>query len=768
MAIPVVSPNTPSEGYIQWESFSIQYLGQTYTIPQGNTNLRWVWWKYNSGGATTLLDAGQDLPEDLDDNDLVILGNKNGIPLRIQSTSLVDGDLLIDGSVFSKALDSEAVTAEVVKVGSLSGDLFEGELVLGSTISTGDLDADTGEIVGPRVELGPDGLKILEVVSGEDKEILKFPLSALDTSFIKSRFEMLAAEVLDDFIMRGKNNSLATESELQLAEGVLPPSALVKVSAVYDTVQLDKVTAKPPHAPRTNFNLGTFALNGSQITSMDWDSDWNCWVVCQQLSSGMRIWRFGSDGSLYNNISSGKAWIDDSNGWTKSSICFDGEGISHLGVYGGIWYIEGRTQAGLRYINRIPAAWITDTVARPPALAYDHVNNQYMILQSDGGGSGRLTVRRFWLNNDPTGVFPNAQTGTLVQFEAGSGLATRMHGLVYGSQVTNGGAARYVVSGDAYMSCWVYDTAGAVKDDEGSYECWAKPGVALGLCHTGTQFASVDSAAKVTLYENWNWNEVSSKAYVSISAYDSTAGNGSLSNPHTGQSPGQHETPVSTPMAFGQSRRAKLRLTVPETNDAGGADDPDKWKLYYSRQPTPPSTSQLKHVATLGSDTSESSITISADPIGGAPPGGIVGTAGAFNNFPQASPATIRSTALDLLGEPLIQFKGSGAARTGDLTVDEDGTVYLNGFPLKQCQGGSGNLNATVASTNWQEPMATVTFPYEFRNYPSVSIQLVTAYSGMDPYVPLVRNLTKTGFTVAVKTAVARGATPFLWTAVER
>lgn len=114
MAIPAVSHNTPSAGYISWGAFSIQYQGVSYAIAAGNTNQRFVWWKFNTGGATTVLQAGADLPV-LTGDDLVLFANKSGTALRVMATSTIDGDLLVDGSVFADALAANSVTGVKIK-----------------------------------------------------------------------------------------------------------------------------------------------------------------------------------------------------------------------------------------------------------------------------------------------------------------------------------------------------------------------------------------------------------------------------------------------------------------------------------------------------------------------------------------------------------------------------------------------------------------------------------------------------------------------------
>lgn len=63
MAYPVLTANSPSFGYIAWTAFSIRYAGATYSVSAGNTNKKFVWWRYNNG--TPVLEAGDVLPDGL-------------------------------------------------------------------------------------------------------------------------------------------------------------------------------------------------------------------------------------------------------------------------------------------------------------------------------------------------------------------------------------------------------------------------------------------------------------------------------------------------------------------------------------------------------------------------------------------------------------------------------------------------------------------------------------------------------------------------------
>ena len=152
MALPAITNNSPSAGNIAWAAFSIQYQGVSYSISAGSTPKKWVWWEYRGGGANSVIMADDVLPTTLTDDDLVLFGNKNGIGIRVQATSYVDGDLLIDGSVFAEAIAANQINtnhiatigldAAVVKFGFMSGDRIAANTITTSKLTVGTLGGD--------------------------------------------------------------------------------------------------------------------------------------------------------------------------------------------------------------------------------------------------------------------------------------------------------------------------------------------------------------------------------------------------------------------------------------------------------------------------------------------------------------------------------------------------------------------------------------------------------------------------------------------------
>jgi len=562
------------------------------------------------------------------------------------------------------------VDAEKIVVGSLTGDLFSGTVVTGSTLSTGAYDPDTKQITGARVDLGSSGLII---VDSDGNEITKFPLDPTEHTFIKqAQVDVVSLDVADNLALHGTNNEVSTEAELTLAAGPTAPSTPPTVTHVWDQLQLDITTAVPPHTPNPGYDLGTFALDPSQITSFDWvTTNGGYWAVFQQKSAGFRVWRFKTDGTILNNVGTGRPWVDDWNNRTNVFCTFH-DTLARLDFLwmqdSGDWFIGGSRPDGVNEINFIPRAWIID-VTKPPALAYDVAGNKYMLLQQSGANT---VVRRFHLVAGSGGIFGTAVVDGADFSMSGFNAGSRYNGLVYGSQVGTG--TRYALAADSLQQVTVWDTTSTgYKVGSGVYESWFKPtATSRGFCHDGTKFASVDGTGLITFYADWTWTEYPVTTYIGASAYDSDAAGAG----------GTHETPVGIPLKqFTQIRRAKLQVTMPETNDSGGNNDPDKWRIYYLRSASVPTDGTgFKLAGTIGSPSAPTSISppLSANPAGAAPPGGLQGTAGANNTFPGANPARIES------GEgptPLIQLVGDGSGKVGPLSWNASGVLLTTPMP---------------------------------------------------------------------------------------
>lgn len=241
MALPNVKANSiggaegTQPGYIYWDAFNIQYLGTSYGIPAGNTDQRWVWWRYNTGGATTLLEAGPDVPLDLKDDDIVLLGNKNGIPVRVQSTSVVDGELIVDGTILAKALSVGAVTADNADIQSLWSAMLEADYVQAGFVLTGAIQIGDVNTPNPITISGADGIVLPQPDGGE----IRLPT---DGSAAKVTADLIATSlsVKDDLTINGLGQ---VNGQIDLANGVGTPKVAPTISQEWPSFPLSGLTS---------------------------------------------------------------------------------------------------------------------------------------------------------------------------------------------------------------------------------------------------------------------------------------------------------------------------------------------------------------------------------------------------------------------------------------------------------------------------------------------------------------------------------------------
>ena len=124
MAIPALSANSPSAGYISWAGFSIQYNGVPYSVAAGNSNQKFIYWRFNAGAPTMeaanlLPDGTPGHPAALSPDDLLLFLNKDGIPINAQSASVLDGDLVVSGSILANAIGANQISAGHIVSGAI-------------------------------------------------------------------------------------------------------------------------------------------------------------------------------------------------------------------------------------------------------------------------------------------------------------------------------------------------------------------------------------------------------------------------------------------------------------------------------------------------------------------------------------------------------------------------------------------------------------------------------------------------------------------------
>ncbi len=117
----------------------MSYNGETYTIEDGYTNDMYVWWDHTQ---PTVLQTGNTLPTNLTDADCIVFLNKYGIHLTVPTATILDGDLLVPGSIQAGALAANSVTAENIAAGAVTASAIAADAIGAGAIQA---NAITGE-----------------------------------------------------------------------------------------------------------------------------------------------------------------------------------------------------------------------------------------------------------------------------------------------------------------------------------------------------------------------------------------------------------------------------------------------------------------------------------------------------------------------------------------------------------------------------------------------------------------------------------------------
>jgi len=859
MAVPVVYANKPVAGSISWDAFTIQYLGTSYAIGAGSTSKRWVWWRYNTGGATTIIEAENDVPDgqvvnqllnpsfevpdDADatlpkswirgttgtiywatgdtatlssvqalsgvqslalttgtvgghgpsimqtvtltpgvtyritfrarasvattgtlfgimtnaagtaelfrfaglngvsvttgwqvytgtstivagvtagriqilsysaaagtvmyvddvefgevsataalvDDDLVLLGNKNGVPFRVQSSSFLDGDLLIDGSVAVKALAAEVIMANDVYSKRLKAD----------QIDAGQLSAALAIIGGGGLTVG-DGITISSEKGVEVVHQAAAPgVEAIVSSIKKSGISLRAGATTDwlimlgNTVMRGKTNEIATGAELAIQAGTTPPAAGPQITSEYPAHTVHEgysgrgLVAFP--AEGANVHLQTESLYGGIITKLVKATADNP-AATPPVKTG--DYEFGWDSfsmdAVRTEITSALGGVTVL-GTEVYALCQTSEAVP--GTYYGRWYVyqwhyNGGSGTGrLSYVRRWlyePHGTLGGNSTWRPSLGNDGTN--LLVVQS--------STLNYWVVSryGPTGTYIGL--ANLYDDPAKTKHTTagrNMSGIV-GSTADVGTACWWVThESSPYVFC--VGSADAVRIPANDFSGPVSP--TYGLMWDGTRFVQRSTATvydfsrikdtdlatnPVKAVQTWRLNNTTAPAYATSETAASPA--------------------VST---VALKKRAYVRLSSmsPIPDEPGDPNDPDSLSFYLARG----AGAYMRIPPYFGTDKATTSVLLDTLPTSGLPPPAVTswGTATAGRVRPAA-------TATDTNGL-LWDFEGDGSFRLGELAGDKFGRFATEVLDLPVTGGFTGSLRLTKMG-GWISAFLTVT-----------------------------------------------------------
>lgn len=370
MAVPTIQHNTPTSGSITWGDFTIRYLNETFAIGAGSTSDRWVWWEYRGGGANSIITSGMDIPPTLTDDDIVLFGNKNGTGIRVQASTFVDGELIVDGTILSQAISTTGLDAAHIKFGTMSGERIEantltighveglgftdtetgvttidggkiaantvnadaisagyvyGGTVKAEQISTGDLSAKVtltgsitaGDPLGARVQMNNQGIRVYDATNEE-----RTVLDSNGTSTFRGDVEADNLSV-KSMKLSGLTNEVSSKAEVTIAAGVTDP--LAPPTFANEWTSIDSVYK--PWASQV-------------ILGIHWNAAKGQWIQCSRNSvsgGGSQVWEVNPDGTKGDRI-----WYSTScpTGYTYAGGVQIGSNIYTLRYNDTEWVVE--------------------------------------------------------------------------------------------------------------------------------------------------------------------------------------------------------------------------------------------------------------------------------------------------------------------------------------------------------------------------------------------------------------------------------------------
>jgi hypothetical protein len=464
--------------------------------------------------------------------------------------------------------------------------------------------------------------------------------------------------VLDQFLLRGLMNSIATNAKLTLAAGTTAPGSPPQVVAGWDITAIT-----PPLVPGSSYDPH---MHG-------WVRDGSYYYTAQT----------GLDGSAYIFRYSTTTLARDA-GWSISLALWHPDG--GVTVLGTDVYALGRVEQGhswkvVRYTISTQAYVGQFDVT---ASLTDFADGYWQALGNDGTDlmvAYRTTADGVKIRKFSTGGTPGSTITTDIDWS--DHYYWHPTAVMYGN--FDFGASRYVVAienrEDAVqdpMPYVLHDVSGTWTND--SAEQWEIPGQTHGMCWDATlsKFVRLDySAAQVTKYTSLVWSTESNVWWASTTWYDSNV---------TG---GYHETDQGPRTQFTMLKRAALTLIsppIPPRPTPNTNDDVMRPRFYLGRGATDPTRTGM-YLQTEVADgvivLTPSSPTFS----GTNPP--------ASNNFPSAGPATLQAA------DP-SKFKvlGDGTGNWGSITVGTTKTT-IGTHVLRASALDTSSVSAGWTDLDW-------------------------------------------------------------------
>jgi hypothetical protein len=558
-------------------------------------------------------------------------------------TRAADATLYVDGSVKARHVGAEEIETGHLAAGAVSADKLSSVIAVSGLFTT----SESG--TGQRVEFDNGGIRLFNAA---DELRIDFPTTPGDEPEIRGVVQADGLTVRQGATFFSPLNSFAKDSTISLDESLSRPTS-APLATPYWNSAFFQIT------PRTG-DLGTFALDPSLIQSVAWNHVINVVHLVQKVATGgTRIWYYNLDGTIW---SGGTPYWDLPSAWDVSSLGIGTDGEFRIMYrWDSRWWIYDYSRpSGSR--SREYASAVNP--AGRPLMAMDGNT----IVATETGMDEAPRFRYVDTSTNPVTI-TSGVTATGAPGNSGRNPVFLYHGSAdYGGQ-------RWITSYKTSGSYRTFSEAGAFASNEG----WDPPTTKVGaFWHPGLGvFYTVSSDGGIWAHSAMTWTSSANDTWhLGQTFYD---------NQVTG---GLHETAMGEVRSFTMPKRAFLRVTLVEVPYAGGTDDPNRWRLYGMRGTYAVGSMRLQSEGAYTTLTH----TMSAVPTTG---GAVAPTT---STFPGGNPARLVSARVMPDTLPVIDLRGDGSGRLGQLQISSAGVIsfassYDTGWVNVSLAGGITNVS---------------------------------------------------------------------------
>jgi|KBSMisStandDraft_5_1062788.scaffolds.fasta_scaffold00561_12 hypothetical protein len=674
--VPILTSDSPIAGSIAWPAFTLKHREVTISVPTGSTLNSWVIYRWNAG--VPLIEQS-DVQPVLANDDFVLFANNNGVGIRIFSTVLVSGDMIVDGSISATAIGAGQIIAEHLDANAITADMVKSGTLDSTVVMAGLLTVGTGISINPDDGITVDGPSGKSQIPADGSGMsLSGTLSA----------NSLTIEGISK--MQGTRNEITNGGSLTLQAAQTPPASPPTVVSEWPLHEIPNL-GDPDLVGRFRGLVQFPAEDASTwlTTANDWGNVASIVKLTKQANGDfleppmrfdMRVLRPEITAS-YGGLA-----VIGTDVYTLGQTTEKMTGASTYRWYVYQWRYTGvasPAQSRFTYVRR----WLHEPstkyggYSRQPGIGTD--GTEILIFQSNSDdlwGMSRYTAA--------TGAY--IATTPLYQDAAHTNrvTASRVGQQVIATAADLGGPVLWWVINQDHTNVYCFDTTGTRQIQNE----FSAPGLPVtGFWWDGTRFMGHDDAnQKVYDYSRIKDTDLVTNPVKAVQTWrlnnDTDAGGlfvGDYATYETAASPVASYTNLKKRSFF------RLNSPGPIPDDPGDANDPDSLTFYMARGATPAITSYCRITPFTGVNKTLTTVLLDTLPTVVAPPPNPIG------NFPTAgvTPAVIKSSAGG--GNPNWQFQGDGS------------------WDLAPLGSHSTKSTATLAQkydTGWQELAAVTGF----------------------------------------------------------